>query len=218
MTKQQRRTRRRINLILSVVLLGVTALVVLVLLTNQDADQQSTRADVSETKAAAAQVERATTAADVIRFCAAAPDVCSDLGIITPPARAADPQQPSPVEGARGPAGPIGPAGPRGPAGTPGKTGAIGVRGNPGPTGPTGPTGTSGTPGTPGASGTSGADGVDGKDGTNGKDGKDSTVPGPTGPAPKSFTFTDTLGVQQDCSDPDEDLVYECEAAAVVLP
>jgi hypothetical protein len=49
-----------------------------------------------------------------------------------------------------------------------------------------------------------------GPQGQTGSPGADSTVPGPQGPPVGSFTFTDAVGVQQTCTDPEGDGSYAC--------
>jgi hypothetical protein len=49
-----------------------------------------------------------------------------------------------------------------------------------------------------------------GSQGPQGGPGADSTVPGPQGPPIGSFTFTDSTGQTQTCSDPDGDGAYGC--------
>lgn len=120
-------------------------------------------------------------------------------------------------------AGERGEQGPAGERGEPGQS-IIGPRGEPGqsiagPQGPAGPAGASivGPQGPAGRDGRDGADStVPGPQGDPGEPGADSTVPGPQGPPgetgghPETFVFTDSLGREFTCTDPDGDGRYEC--------
>lgn len=127
------------------------------------------------------------------------------------------------VPGPAGEAGEQGPAGPRGEPGRDGRDGRDGVSPpcllEPGRcVGPQGP---------PGRDGEDGRDGQDsivpGPQGPRGPAGADSTVPGPpgpqgdSGPPIESFSF-EWANQTYTCSDPDGDLVYECERVVDVRP
>jgi hypothetical protein len=109
--------------------------------------------------------------------------------------------------------------GDRGEPGPQGPPGAQGPTGNMGPVGPMGPPGVAGSPGSPGVDGAAGEQGPQGEPGPGGPQGE----PGPAGPAgadgvdgepPASWTWTDQLGMQHECTrdteSPDDAPTYTC--------
>ena len=170
---------RSLFVALAVVAVAVASLIAtLALRSDERATDQQTRAD-------AAQVERADLAVDVETLCRQVQSLGRECAVALPPVDATDPGQSSPL--LPGPTGPVGGSGGLGPPGPPGPA-VTGPPGPPGPavTGPPGPPGTS-EPGEDGTDGTDGADGspapepaepvdgTDGADGTNGTDGADGT-------------------------------------------
>lgn len=110
-------------------------------------------------------------------------------------------QGPPGADGVNGPRGVPGPPGAPGMNGVAGGTGPIGAQGDPGPAGPAGP---QGNPGPAGQTGPSGAGGPTGATGPAGAEGE----------PPKSWTYTDALGLQHTCTradpfDPDAP-TYTC--------
>lgn len=178
-------------------------------------DNLTDRISRAEERQTAAEVERASTESDLTRYATAVDQLAAQVE-----ARGGDPvvdpadlpDAPTPLPGLVGPAGPTGPQGPSGPAGAtgprgrPGADGAAGVgaAGDTGPAGPTGPPGPAGPAGPPGPAGEQGAAGPQGPAGDRGPAGAD-------GQPPKSFTYTDSLGVTYTCTDPDNDGSYTCE-------
>lgn len=112
---------------------------------------------------------------------------------------------PSPLAGQPGEQGPRGFPGEKGdkgepgPAGKNGLDGIIGAMGIPGAEGAAGQTGPKGEPGPVGPAGPAGSNGTNGADGGIGAKG-DPGATGQTGPAPGGWSYTDTLGVQHECS------------------
>lgn len=106
--------------------------------------------------------------------------------------------------GSQGPRGFIGPIGPRGLPGPRGSNGAS-VTGATGDVGATGAMGATGDGGPPGPAGERGSEGPAGQQGPAGDKGES----GPPG-YPERFTFTDSTGASQTCTDPDGDRTYTC--------
>lgn len=144
-------------------------------------------------------------------FCRQASSAASAPVVTVPgqagPAGAAGPTGPAGLQGIQGPPGADGVNGPRGVPGPPGAPGMNGVDGGPGPIGAQGdpgPAGPAGPQGNPGPTGPSGAAGPTGPTGP----------PGSEGEPPKSWTYTDALGLQHTCTraepfDPDMP-TYQC--------
>ena len=181
---------RSLFVALAVVAVAVAALIAtLALRSDERATDQQTRAD-------AAQVERADLAVDVETLCRQVQSLGRACAVTLPPVDATDPGQASPLlPGPTGPVGGLGGLGGPGPAGPPGPavTGPAGPPGTaePGQDGTDGTDGLDGTDGAPApapeppaepVNGTDGQDGTDGTDGRNGTDGQDGTNVQPGAP------------------------------------
>lgn len=133
-------------------------------------------------------------------FCRQASSAASAPVVTVPgqvgPAGATGSTGPTGVQGIQGPPGADGVNGPRGvpgPAGAPGMNGADGGPGPVGAQGDPGPTGPQGNPGAAGPAGPTGPVGATGPAGANGPAGAE-------GEPPKSWTYTDALGLQHTCT------------------
>lgn len=110
-------------------------------------------------------------------------------------------------DGQDGPRGFTGDQGPRGYIGLTGVAGLLGA------VGPVGSNGLNGLDGMTGADGAAGQDGAPGADGATGAAGADSTVPGPAGPPPQLWAFTDQTGTRYVCTrSTDPTMPDECVA------